>query len=554
MVMAVFFGRISRQYSLILSGVMCVLMLSSNVATASESSQEKIKELLQQATDARRDAEDALLRAKAAEAGLANLLNTDSNIGISPKSTPSSLLLTNAERPARMDCINGDDACGTESLGYDLLSYPYLREEGKDRDKWAETRLINFVKKQNAGVNRKISFNIIDQPFDSRISLSKGDEAIDAQYAFPLSRRRRTTDSYVRAVTSTLSIGFSASLDPSNKKVGLIARGGSFADDQLALNFTFGRQYHPAIARFGNKGSAEAKAKSFANALIARCKAAMVAKADHFGEASQRPTGCDDVALLAWAFDPKDAERYKTNVAVYNEAFWDPDPNVMPEIGWGVTTMVGMKNFKYILPNAFSPGIVIDPQTPNLLSTLLAQSKDGSKPNLGQIEVRRISSSLGTYVFRRFEGKARFFDGLLVRPSATVARRWEIEEAFADKEYCAIKVGTIGECKKFNTTGPEANWSLEPALNLRTQIDLGLSSYGVSRYFSKIGLSPTINYNSHKDSYRLVVPAYLAADKDGKLTGGVQFARDWGNADPNKNVSVWSVFLSTPFSMDGSKN
>lgn len=540
------------QNSLVTAIILQTSLLSTAPANAADLPQEQLERLLKKANDARRDAEDALRRAKEAEAEVARLLTGEPIPHTSADAARFDLPSVEAGQPARMDCIRGQVSCDGVTPGYDLLAYPYRNDEKKDRNKWAETRLVDFLKKQDG---RKVSFANIDQPFVSRFSVAKGDEAMDAQYALPLSRRRILLDSSARVVTSSLALGVSASFDPDNKKVGLIARGGSFADDQIAVSLTFGRQFYPSMPIHGDKGSADANAKSFANALIDRCEKALAAKQDHFGNMPLKPAGCEGTALLAWSFDPNDAERYKANVAAYNQAFWEPSDNAIPEVGFGVTATLGTKVFKYIVPSAFTPGIVVDPLMPNLLSTLLAKSKDGSKPDLGQLEVRRYSPSLGAYAFRRFEGRVWLFDGLLVRPSATVARRWEIKEAFTDKEYCALKVGTIGECKKFNVAEPEANWSFEPSLNFRTQIDpLGVIGGSSSRYFAKVGISPTITYNSHKDSYRLVVPAYVAADKDGKLTGGVQFARDWGNANPEKNESVWSVFLSTAFSMDGSKN
>lgn len=534
--------------------------LSTTPVTTSKPSDAELQRLLKQASDARLDAEDALRRAKATEAELTRLLSDRNDAPALAASVAPSPPPPSPQSPARMDCIVGYAGCEGVAAGYDLMAYPY--KDGEDRSQWAETRLTNFIEteaqKKAEAQNKKekkreISFASIDQPFTSRISLAKGDEAMDAQYSFPLSRRRISQGNGFRPITSSLGLGFSAAFDPDNKKVGLIARNGSYSDDQLAVTLTFGRQRYPVIPSHDAENSAENRAKNFANALIRRCEEAMAAKADHFGTTSTKPLGCSDTDLLAWSFDPDATDRYKANVAAYNQAFWEPSAKALPELGWGFTATMGMQNFKYILPDSFAPGIVIDPQTPNLLSTLLAKSDDGSKPDLGQREARRFSPSLGAYAFRHFEGKFLLFDGLLIRPSATVARRWDIDDAFKGQEYCAIKLATIGECKTFNIMAPKANWSFEPALNIRTRFDLGWGKDNLSRYFGTIGLSPTITYNSHKDSYRLAAPVYLAADKDGNLTGGIQFARDWGNANPDKNESVWSIFLSTAFSMNGAK-
>lgn len=156
-----------------------------------------------------------------------------------------------------MDCIVGYAGCAGVAPGYDLMAYPY--RDGEDRSQWAETRLTNFIETeaQKKGKKREISFASIDQPFTSRISLAKGDEAMDAQYSFPLSRRRISQGNGFRPITSSLGLGFSAAFDPDNKKVGLIARNGSYSDDQLAITLTFGRQRYPVIPSHDAENSAE---------------------------------------------------------------------------------------------------------------------------------------------------------------------------------------------------------------------------------------------------------------------------------------------------------
>lgn len=545
-------GLMDRSCSRLISGLVIriaiVSALSPAIVAAEVPSRQQLESLLKEAKDARHDAEEALLRAKTAEKKLADLLALDDPPADTTQPHPDSV---QAGEPARMDCIRGDTVCPSNvPKGYDLLAYPSEGEE--DRNEWAETRLTNYLSKEKGG--KKVSFARIDQPFVSRISFSKGDEALDAQYLFPLSRRRLPVADGVRIITTSLGFGLSASFDSDNKNVGLIARGGSFADDRVTASITFGRQYYPSKLHRGGKGTLEEQAKGFASALVDRCKTAQKAEVTNLTTSSSKPAGCDSLNLLDWSFDPDDAERFKMNVDAYNRAFWEPGEKELPEYGFGLSATVGMQNFKYILPSEFLPGIIPDPQVPTFLSTLLAESKDGSKPDLGQQEARRFSPSVGGHLFYLLEGRWLVFDGLLIRESATLARRWDIEEKFANKEYCALKVGPVGECKKFNIAAPQAHVSFEPSLNLRTRIDLGFGRYGPARYFAKIGLSPAITFNSHKDSYRLVVPAFLGADKDGQLTGGIQFARDFGSEDPDENVSVWSVFLSTPFSMDGSKN
>ncbi|MFY7836864.1 MAG: hypothetical protein ACOVQ0_11365 [Novosphingobium sp.] len=264
-----------------------------------------------------------------------------------------------------------------------------------------------------------------------------------------------------------------------------------------------------------------------------------------------RPTArCEGDQLLAWAFSP-DGPNYKDNVAGYNKAFWEPADKDIPEYGWGATGTIGTQVYKHIQPNIFAPGILVSNGNPSILTTLNTD-KDKS-PNLGQLEQRKWSFELTGFVFRHFDVGGWLPEGITVRQGATLARRWEIESDFADKTFCKVTNSPATECAKFNIAAPVSYMSFEPSLNVRTKIGTGQISDWANSYIPIIGFSPSISYSTQTSRSRMALPVFLSVDKDGTFNGGFQYAREWGNTDTKKNVGVWSIFISTNFTMDGSK-
>jgi hypothetical protein len=491
---------------------------------------------------ARGNAEAALRGAKQAEDRLTELLGRSGDAAATTSHSPRPNTL------ARMDCLADVNGTQSQCKGVkgddDLMAYatfPDGKYEGSPEQRLAAAYNTHF--------------DVTSRPVTSRVTIGKGEQAIEGSYTLPLSRRRVPGDGLdtARAVTSTLIFKGSVAPD-SNSSPGLITRDGSFNDSPVTISVGFGRQHFASVKLRGDKDTIETRARKFAGELINKCQAALAAKPDAFGTALEaRPQGCEGDELLAWAFKAAGKDAVDANVDAYNAAFWDAPKDAVPALGWGVAGEVGTQEYKYILPSMFAPGILLDGASqPNVLSTLKASSDDGSA-SLGQQEERRWSFAASVYGFAHLGLKSSIIKHLLVKPSLTLSRRWRINQEFTDQEFCAIKVATIGECKKFNVAAPTVGWSFEPSINARWMFDLAVFGDRWRRYAPKIGFSPTLTWGSRDNNYRLAVPIFFAADKDNVLNAGVQYSREGGNSDDRKNASIWSVVLSTGFSMDGSK-
>lgn len=553
------------------------LLLAATMMTPAHAEQtggepiSELEQLRRDAQQARKDAEAALKKALAAEEAIARMLAQQNETP--PQSFAGERVIAAATSacpppesgsPNRLDCIaaepprpnstppSPEDWDRYRSATRGLMAYAV--------DPNAETSLREYLNEDSSG--GKVNFAHRFDPVASRFSTTKGQSSVDLAYELPLSRRRNLTMEedgiWVRPVTHSLTFRAAATIDKNDKSgnSGLIGQAGSFNDDPLKFSVSYGRQYYPKSRVYGQGGGdIENRAKLMVDALVEKCKAALKPVTSAFNPpptkgAASLPSSCSGTDLLQWAFDPARAEDYKANIAAYNAAFWNPPEKKLPEYGWGITPAVSRQNFKYILPTAFPAGTIVEGSDPPLLSTLLFRDKDGIKPDLGGQEDLRYSFEVGGYVFRHFAAPTSWIDGITVKPSATVARRWSIDTASSDVEFCALKaVATPGannrECKKFHIAAPEAKWAFEPALNVRARLKLPYA------YFPQLGFSPTIAFSTATDQYRLTIPAYLAADKDGVLTGGVQFSRQWGGDEDSK--SIWSIFLSTPLAMEGQK-
>lgn len=531
----------------------------------------ELEQLRRDAQQARKDAEAALKKAQAAEDAIARMLAQQN--GTPPPAfagegviaaTASTCPPVEVGKPNGFRCVAPEAARPTSTPPSDddwkqyqsdtrgLMAYAVNPD--------AERELREHLNKDTTGGS--VNFARRFDPIASRFSTTKGQSSIDLAYEFPLPRYRYLSMDkdglWVRPMTHSLTFGAAATIDKDNKSgnSGLIGQAGSFNDDPLKFSISYGRQYYPKSRVYGQKESdIENRAKLMVDALVAKCEAARKPVTSAFTPpptrgAASLPSSCTGTDLLQWAFDPARADDYKANIAAYNAVFWSPPEKKLPEYGWGITPAISRQNFKYILPATFPAGTIVEGSDPPLLSTLLFRDKDGVKPDLGGQEDLRYSFEVGGYVFRHFAAPTSWIDGITVKPSATVARRWSIDKAMSDVEFCALKAAaTPGannrECKKFHIAAPEAEWAFEPALNVRARLKLPYA------YFPQLGFSPTIAFSTATDQYRLTIPAYLAADKDGVLSGGVQFSRQWGGKEDSK--SIWSIFLSTPLAMEGQK-
>ncbi|WP_292631718.1 hypothetical protein [Novosphingobium sp. 28-62-57] len=542
------------------AGISIIAMLLSTASPAmaqDTATLEELKKLKSQAEAAVVSAKAALKMAQDAEKDVDEALKRRGNPP-EPKITYDL---------ARLDCYDGAKGKGSNcpSPGNgkkeDLTFYASFDPKNQSKESppysdSAESKLqarINSKEKSD-----KLSFQRKDLPITSRISTSTGEKAIGLDYAIPLTRKRIVSANRenITPVNDTLIVGVSAAFDGDNKKAGLIARAGKFNDSPITASVTWSRSYHKKLKlhgvpeKAGKEESFAARGMNLADKLISQCKAALSAPAPVFGASPSKPTACEGDQLLEWAFDP-DGANFKDNVAAYNKAFWEPSDDSIPRRGLGFKATVGTQNFKYIPTSVFAPQGYVPNKDPIFVSTL--NTDDLTTPNLGQ-QVQREWSFEGTaFIFGHVPIKNSIFEGFTVRPSVTLARRWEVASDFASKQFCRITVSPVTECKTFNIAAPEAYEAIEPSLNFRTKLGFAKGNAWTRRYVPSIGLSPTISYSSHESRTRLAVPAFLAVDKDGKFSGGVQYAREWGNTDKTKNVSVWSIFIGTNFSLDGSQ-
>lgn len=548
------------------------LALPAYASAADSDPQAELKRLQQEAQLARKAAEEALERAKHAEAAINDLLAKQATAH-APQPQPH---LQSQSQPApvhagtqtcaktanglhRLECFDtaakAKEAAVPDTTG--LMAYAVAYEN--------ETAMLvhlNKLEDQDGETKkRSVSFMQVAQPVTSRLLITKGSEAFEGTYTYPGARRRVPTKDQLSSIpiTSSFTVGFSAAFDPDDKTTGLLFRDGSFNNDTVALNFGWGEQYYapiPLYEKKGEKGSIEARAKAFGQSLKEQCDKAAKATATIYGDLPKGPRSCEGDGLIEWAFDPSRADAYKANVAAYNAAFWDPVTGAVPQKGWGLVGGIGTRNFKFIDPASFAAGIVADPQFPRLLTTLATKQPDNGGPFLNELSERRQSVEASLYGFRHFDTKGWPLDGVLLRLDLTAARRWQFEAADKDQEFCAFKAAApgIGECKKFNIAAPDGELSFEPSVNLRTRLKFGQAFPRAARFIPTLAISPRFTLNTATSAYRFEMPLFLSGnDKQTELTGGIRYVTTWNDEIEANNVSVWSVFVSTPFSMDGSK-
>lgn len=557
-------------------------MLSSGHAFAQQSpTRAELESLREQARQAREDASEALKRAKRSEEAIAKLLaNLPPAPG--PSTTPTDIAGAadcGGDQKAvmqRMDCFHpkpedprpiapANRLTKQQIEDYRIATKGLVAYAVNHDAEIATADQVNETGASPAGGKNKtpqVNFNRIDSPVTSRIGVAKGEQSFDMAYALPLSRRRAIVFDgqgvYSQTINTNMTFGFSASFDKNNEsKTGLIRRDGIFGDDPIKVTIGFARQYFRKRPLYGEDNSSVSQlARKYAGKMIAQCKADLGKMTDQFGFKQPGPDGCSGDALLDWTFNPKNAA-FKDNMAAYNETFWGQPKDAIPEHGYGLSAGISRQNFKYLLPATFAPGIIIGGSNPTLLSTLLFKDKDGVKPDLnGQADLR-YSYELRANAFHYWEAPIpSFLTGMMVRSSLTIARRSLIGKDFKDVEFCGIKATTVPgasnrECKKFNIAAPEAAWSFEPELNARFLFAPGGTSLAMGRFAPSIGVSPTIGFSTQTDRYRASVPIFLGANDKDQLNGGIQWSHEWGDGKPSE--SVWSVFLSTPFTLDGSK-
>lgn len=563
-------AAVTRRHSLLSHSGVAALVFAACVAQPAHARaidgdpQAALKQLQQEAKQARRDAEEALERAKKAEAAINNLLaNQPASPAPLPQTSPDL-----ASAPAckattngleRIDCFDtsAKDRNGAPPSPTGLMAYSVKTD--KDDNEGDMLAYLNKLEDQgDKKAKRNVSFMQVAQPVTSRLLITKGSEAFEATYTYPLARRRALTEDSLSSIpiTTNLTVGFSAAIDPDDKTTGLLFRDGSFNNDTVALTVSWGQQFYAPMPLYGEKGSIEARAKAFGQSLWEQCDKASKASATIYGDPPKKPNSCQGDDLIAWSFDPSRETAYKVNVAAYNAAFWDPVTASVPQKGWGIVGGVGTRNFKFIDPASFEPGIVADPLFPRLLTTLSTTRPDNGGLFLDEQGDRRWSGEIGVYGFRHYDMKWGPFDGLLARIDLNLAKRWRFDASEKDQEFCAFKGATpgIGECKKFNIAAPEDHWSFEPSINLRTQLKFGESFPRLARFVPALALSPRFTHNSDTSAYRLEVPLFLSGnDKQTELTGGIRYVTTWNDEIEANNISVWSVFVSTPFTLDGSK-
>ncbi len=548
-------------------GLVGALALSAPpaAAQADEAHVAELKRLQAEAKEARREAEAALERARRAEAAIDKALGlTEPKVASRPDCTKPGGKLDRIECLGPKVDVTGL-AEGKETIGKirretrDLMVYAvtYGKEEGETENR-GELEVIKYLRDGSTDrPARDVSFMQIAQPVTSRLLITKGTELFDASYTYPVSRARSLSGdgSKVKPITRGLTFKLSTAFNEDDKTPGVLLRDGSFNEDTVALTVSFGSQHYPWMPLYG-EGSIEERAKKFGQSLWDKCVKAANAGEDIYGKTPKKPAGCEGDALWEWSFDPSRKDDYKANVDAYNAAFWEPDKTAIPRWGWGITGGISTRDFKYIDPTNFAAGLVPNAATPRLLTTLAVKEPDGGGLFLDQISARRWSGELGGYLFRHWKGSAGPIDGFLLRGDVNVARRWRVEEASADQEFCAIKPATTGvaNCEKFNIAAPEADWAIEPSVNIRTRLKFGDSFPRAAQFVPELGFSPRFTWNTQTDAIRLDVPVYLSGnDKFTELTGGIRFTRTWNDETEANNGAVWSVFLSTPFSMNGSQ-
>lgn len=564
--------RVNRFKAMVVLGSgICMVASAASPAHSMQPDDPRMQEfrrLQLEAQQARKDAEDALKRAKDAEIAInallvappASALAAGPDCSDMPKTVIDEPKAGEKRRlPQRVECfVKGPTGAKKEVSIRTPGLMAYAVDYSNEKD------LLTFLKNREG--KKVVNFMQVAQPVASRLTISKGAEAFEGSYTYPLSRTRAFSDDHtmVRAITSSLTVGFSALIDPKDKTTGLLLRDGSFNDDTAGISISFGRQYYPATPVYGERGSIEAQAKAFGHALWDQCSKDLKAVADIYGKVAGKPdksadpdrAECEGLNLLAWSFD-SDREATKANIAAYNAAFWNPGKDAVPEYGWGLTLGLSTKKFKYIDPSAFAPGIVLNAVSPRLLATLSTQDPKDGGPFINELSPRHLTKEFGGYVFRHFPGPLGPLDGLLARLDLTITRRWEFKTTEKDQEFCRFKkvVPEIGECVKFNIGAPNNYWAFEPSFNLRTQLKFGDAFPRIGRFVPSLAISPRISWNEHSDAYRLEVPVYLSGNDTSKeLTGGIRYTRTWNDKiDTTNNVGVWSVFLSTPFTMNGSK-
>jgi outer membrane murein-binding lipoprotein Lpp len=412
--------------------------------------------------------------------------------------------------------------------------------------------------------------------FRGSIAASKDGTNVSLTNSFPLSRRKsedRIIDGerQQRAIARDLSLGFSATFE--DGKSGYIGSFSDLSDKPLGLALGFNVQYYPwrpaqpeaggTLSDIGEQKVAE---------IIALCRAeqakdasALALRTEIFG-ASSTTTGaaaattpapstepCRHENLLRWTFATKADGTFKhpDAIDIYNAAFWvTPGKDELPKYGFGVTAEFTRQRFSFIDPGNFAPGILVPDADPPLLSTLDFDALGGD---------RKVTYDWfgGGYGFYHWPIDLTILEGLTLIGRGRYGRKWEIDKAAKDIEFCATDAPPASgvpipgadnrTCEKFHIAAPRHQAGFEVTGEIRTLLPLTR----LHRYLPEIGLGPSLGYSGISKRYRAVAPFYVAFDEDRGLNGGLQIAHEWGNGD-NKETVI-SIFYSTPFTLAGNK-
>ncbi|WP_428631233.1 hypothetical protein [Sphingopyxis sp.] len=510
----------------------------------------QIAALQKAAEQARKDAKAAQDSAARAEALIAELLG---------RQAPPPCDATGSSAPL-LDCRGGLDRYveKTEETEGELLAY--LRQKPS-----ADGKPVT-------GGPPPKSLASATGDFRGSVAASKDGTNVSLTNDFPLSRtkddRIRDGERQQRAITRNLSLGLSATFEEG--KSGYIGSFSDLSDKPLGVALGFNVQYYrwrPAKVEAGGRLS-DIGEKKVAD-IIALCRAEQVKDASSrslrteiFGAtpaAADIPTlsvatdPCRHENLLRWTFATKEDGTFKhpDAVDIYNAAFWvTPGKDELPKYGFGVTAEFTRQRFSFIDPGSFAPGIIVPGANPPLLSTLDFDTLGGD---------RKVTYDWfgGGYGFYHWPIDVTVLEGLTLIGRGRYGRKWEIDKAAKDVEFCAIDAPLAGSvpipgaddrtCQKFHIAAPRHQSGFEVTGEIRTLLPLTR----LHRYLPEIGLGPSFGYSGIDKRYRAVAPFYVAFDKDRGLNGGLQIAHEWGNGEDKETVI--SIFYSTPFTLAGNK-
>lgn len=369
-----------------------------------------------------------------------------------------------------------------------------------------------------------------------------------------LSPKVRGGEARQQIVSRDWTFGIRGEVDKGEKR----ARLGSLNELQSGIRgfIKFGQHYFVPESR----STVLARAEKKFPAQAAACKAEKATKPD---------LDCDGGGLLAWMFD-RDADKNgmfarPDSVSAYNDVYWASGYE-KPVYGWGFDVSLGRPKFTYF---PFATTTITDPFNPSETKTVIDPSQfpaDFASQTVK--DETHLNWTVGGYAYLHGSSDGGpvflppdFFSwsaGTTLIGSVTYKHEWAIDEDFKDLTICpapaagATFVDPFLCAKGLNGAAPAKDPGFVFGIEMRQMIDSPWF-----RVLPPLGISAKYTYQTSNGRNGLEVPLYFATDKDGALTGGLRFAREWGgtkaDGSPFKTDSQLGIFFGASFDVHGGK-